>query len=105
MSKGTIGILTGGGDGPGLNPALCAITIRALRDGYNVIGLRHGWGGLGGFSRDRGADNSEQTVPPPGAVENRAGRPGGTFLHPPRPRPSHLPRARAPPHLAGTCTE
>src|SRR5437867_10653548 len=44
MSKGTIGILTGGGDVPGLNPAIRAITIRALRDGFKVIGIRHGWG-------------------------------------------------------------
>src|SRR5439155_6330646 len=63
MSKGTIGILTGGGDVPGLNPAIRAITIRALRDGYNVIGIRHGWGGLVDYSRDKGADNSEQIVP------------------------------------------
>ena len=37
-SKGTIGILTGGGDVPGLNPAIRAITIRALREGYRVVG-------------------------------------------------------------------
>jgi 6-phosphofructokinase 1 len=44
--KGTIGILTGGGDVPGLNPAIRAITIRALREGYRVIGIRRGWAGL-----------------------------------------------------------
>lgn len=38
--KGTIGILTGGGDVPGLNPAIRGVTIRALREGYQVIGLR-----------------------------------------------------------------
>ena len=42
-SKGTIAILTGGGDVPGLNPAIRAITIRALREGYRVIGIRRGW--------------------------------------------------------------
>jgi len=41
--KGVIGILTGGGDVPGLNPAIRAVTIRALREGYKVIGIRHGW--------------------------------------------------------------
>ena len=43
--KGSIAILTGGGDVPGLNPAIRAITIRALREGYQVIGLekRMGW--------------------------------------------------------------
>ena len=38
-TKGTIGILTGGGDVPGLNPAIRAITIRAVREGYDVIGI------------------------------------------------------------------
>ncbi|PYL07112.1 MAG: phosphofructokinase, partial [Verrucomicrobia bacterium] len=41
--KGVIGILTGGGDVPGLNPAIRAVTIRALREGYQVIGIRRGW--------------------------------------------------------------
>ena len=45
-SKGTIAILTGGGDVPGLNPAIRAITIRALREGYRVVGIRRGWAGL-----------------------------------------------------------
>lgn len=39
-AKGIIGILTGGGDVPGLNPAIRAVTIRALREGYKVIGIR-----------------------------------------------------------------
>ena len=46
-AKGIIGILTGGGDVPGLNPAIRAVTIRALREGYKVIGI----GGLEGFGR------------------------------------------------------
>ena len=44
--KGTIAILTGGGDVPGLNPAIRALTIRALREGYRVLGIRRGWAGL-----------------------------------------------------------
>ncbi|SUZ93655.1 uncharacterized protein METZ01_LOCUS46509, partial [marine metagenome] len=44
-SKGTIAILTGGGDVPGLNPAIRAATIRANRNGYKVVGLRNGWEG------------------------------------------------------------
>src|SRR2546423_401097 len=62
MGKGTIGILTGGGDVPGLNPAIRAITIRALRDGYNVVGIRHGWGGLVDYSREKGADNTDNVL-------------------------------------------
>ncbi len=101
MAKGTIGILTGGGDVPGLNPAIRAITIRAVRDGYNVVGIRHGWGGLVDYSREKSADNSEQIIPLTEAIVNRAGRTGGTFLHTSRVRPSHLPKDRLPPHLTG----
>ncbi len=56
--KGVIAILTGGGDVPGLNPAIRAVTFRALREGYRVIGLRRGWGGLVDIVREKGADNS-----------------------------------------------
>ena len=56
--KGVIGILTGGGDVPGLNPAIRAITIRALREGYEVIGIRRGWGGMIDIVRDKKADNN-----------------------------------------------
>ena len=50
--KGNIGILTGGGDVPGLNPAIRAVTIRALHEGYEVIGIRRGWAGLVEMQRD-----------------------------------------------------
>jgi len=101
MGKGTIAILTGGGDVPGLNPAIRAITIRALRDGYNVVGIRRGWSGLVDYVPDAKADNSENVQPLTEATVNRAGRTGGTFLHTSRVRPSHLPRARVPAHLTG----
>jgi 6-phosphofructokinase 1 len=101
MGKGTIAILTGGGDVPGLNPAIRAITIRALRDGYRVIGIRHGWGGLVDYSREADADNAEHVLPLTEAIVNRAGRTGGTFLHTSRMRPSHLPLERVPAHLTG----
>ena len=51
-TKGVIAILTGGGDVPGLNPAIRAVTIRALREGYQVIGLRRGWAGIMELIRD-----------------------------------------------------
>ena len=57
-SKGVIGILTGGGDVPGLNPAIRAVTIRALREGYQVIGIRRGWAGLVDIVREKDYDNS-----------------------------------------------
>ncbi len=100
-TKGTIAILTGGGDVPGLNPAIRAITIRALREGYRVVGIRRGWAGLVDYSRDKDADNSENVQELSEAIVNRAGRTGGTFLHTSRTRPSHLPRARVPGHLSG----
>ncbi|HEY6108756.1 MAG TPA: ATP-dependent 6-phosphofructokinase [Gemmatimonadales bacterium] len=101
MGKGTIAILTGGGDVPGLNPAIRAITIRALRDGYNVVGIRRGWAGLVDYVPDAKVDNSESVQPLTEAIVNRAGRTGGTFLHTSRVRPSHLPRERLPAHLTG----
>ena len=100
-SKGTIAILTGGGDVPGLNPAIRAITIRALREDYQVVGIRRGWAGLVDYVRDDDVDNSENVQPLSEAIVNRAGRTGGTFLHTSRTRPSHLPRERVPAHLTG----
>jgi ATP-dependent phosphofructokinase / diphosphate-dependent phosphofructokinase len=95
--KGTIAILTGGGDVPGLNPAIRSITIRALREGYRVIGIRRGWGGLVDLDRNAGADNSLNYQVLTEDVVNRAGRTGGTFLHTSRTRPSHMPLPVVPP--------
>ncbi len=94
--KGTIAILTGGGDVPGLNPAIRAITIRARREGYKVIGLRRGWAGIVEFNQDKKADNSNNIIELTQIIVNRAGRTGGTFLHSSRTRPSHLPKASVP---------
>lgn len=101
-SKGTIGILTGGGDVPGLNPAIRAVTIRALREGYKVIGIRKGWSGLVSMVRDKDHDNSEHYLHLTEEIVNRAGRTGGTFLHSSRTRPSHVPRASVPEFLRET---
>jgi 6-phosphofructokinase len=98
-SKGTIGILTGGGDVPGLNPAIRALTIRALREGYNVLGLRRGWAGIIELIRDNKADNSDNVISLTEEIVNRAGRTGGTFLHTSRTRPSHVPKDFVPEHL------
>jgi 6-phosphofructokinase len=97
--KSTIGILTGGGDVPGLNPAIRAVTIRALREGHRVVGLRRGWGGLVDIVPDKDADNSAFATELSEEVVNRAGRTGGTFLHSSRTRPSHLPKTLVPAHL------
>lgn len=97
--KGTIGILTGGGDVPGLNPAIRAITIRALREGFRVLGIRRGWAGLVDLVPDPAADNSDSVQVLTEYVVNRAGRTGGTFLHTSRTHPGRLPRTAVPPHL------
>ncbi len=102
---GVIGILTGGGDVPGLNPAIRAVTIRALREGYKVIGLRRGWAGLVDVIRDKKADNSKNFQELTEEVVNRAGRTGGTFLHTSRTNPAKVRKDRLPEHLRETYTE
>jgi ATP-dependent phosphofructokinase / diphosphate-dependent phosphofructokinase len=105
MAKGTVGILTGGGDVPGLNPAIRAVTIRALREGYRVLGIRRGWAGLIDLVPEKDANNRENVIDLTEEIVNRAGRTGGTFLHTSRTRPSHLPRAVVPEHLRGRYTD
>ena len=47
-----IGILTGGGDVPGLNPCIKAVVNRAEDAGMEVYGIRRGWGGLLNYNLD-----------------------------------------------------
>lgn len=100
--KGVIGILTGGGDVPGLNPAIRAVTIRAVREGYEVIGLRRGWAGLVDLVCEKDHDNSDNFQMLSEQLVNRAGRTGGTFLHTSRTNPSRVSRSSVPPHLQET---
>jgi ATP-dependent phosphofructokinase / diphosphate-dependent phosphofructokinase len=97
--KGIIGILTGGGDVPGLNPAIRAVTIRALREGYKVIGIRRGWAGLIEMKADPKATNKEFYTELTEEIVNRAGRTGGTFLHSSRTNPSKVKKDQVPEHL------
>jgi 6-phosphofructokinase 1 len=97
--QGVIGILTGGGDVPGLNPAIRAVTIRALREGYQVVGIRRGWGGLVDIIREKDADNSSNFTILNEDVVNRAGRTGGTFLHTSRTNPTRIKLENVPKHL------
>lgn len=98
--KATIGILTGGGDVPGLNPAIRAVTIRALREGFQVIGLKRGWAGLMEIIPDKDADNSDKYMILTEEIVNRAGRTGGTFLHTSRTNPINVKKSDVPAHLA-----
>jgi 6-phosphofructokinase 1 len=103
--KGTIGILTGGGDVPGLNPAIRAVTFRALREGFRVIGFKRGWGGLIDIQRDKKHDNSNNFIELSQTVVNKAARTGGTFLHTSRTRASHVSKAMVPMHLRDDYSE
>lgn len=103
--KGIIGILTGGGDVPGLNPAIRGVTVRAIREGYKVIGFRRGWAGVIDIIRDNKVDNSNNYFELTEEIVNRAGRTGGTFLHTSRTRPSHVRKESVPEHLREKYTE
>ncbi len=97
--KGVIGILTGGGDVPGLNPAIRAVTIRAIREGYKVIGIRRGWAGIMEMKPDPKANNKAYYIELTEEIVNRAGRTGGTFLHSSRTNPSKVKKIHIPDHL------
>jgi 6-phosphofructokinase 1 len=102
--RGTIGILTGGGDVPGLNPAIRAVTVRALREGFRVLGIRRGWAGLIEIDRNR-KNGSDYVIDLTEEVVNKVGRTGGTFLHSSRTRPSHVPQTALPDHLRDRYTD
>jgi 6-phosphofructokinase len=91
-----IGILTGGGDVPGLNACVKAVVNRVAHEGHEVVGIRRGWGGLAETNPDD-AETAERNllVLDPGTVRT-IDRTGGTFLHtsrtnPGRVRPGDLP--------------
>jgi ATP-dependent phosphofructokinase / diphosphate-dependent phosphofructokinase len=91
-----IGILTGGGDVPGLNPCIKAVVNRATENGWEVVGIRKGWGGLLNFDPKDPADHDEWIQPLDNGVVRTIDRSGGTHLHtsrtnPQRVRPSDLP--------------
>jgi 6-phosphofructokinase len=97
--RGVIAILTGGGDVPGLNPAIRATTIRAIDEGYTMIGLHRGWAGISQLVRDTKADNSDCYQILTEEEVNKAGRTGGTFLHTSRTNPSRIKQEDLPDHL------
>jgi 6-phosphofructokinase 1 len=86
----TIGVLTGGGDVPGLNPCIKALVYRAIDEGYEVIGIRRGWGGLLHFNPDEPASFNKHFVPLDKQVVRTIDRTGGTMLHTSRTNPSRV---------------
>jgi ATP-dependent phosphofructokinase / diphosphate-dependent phosphofructokinase len=88
--KKTIGLLTGGGDVPGLNPCMKAVVMSALEAGYNVIGIRRGWGGLLNYNLDD-PESAEKNIRKLTAEDVRTiDRTGGTFLHTSRTNPQRV---------------
>ena len=97
--KGTIAILTGGGDVPGLNPAIRAATIRANRNGYRVVGLRNGWEGIMKIDRTKSLENQQYCQILTEQNVQKIARTGGTFLHTSRTKPSKVAKEKVPESL------
>ncbi|MFW5941242.1 MAG: 6-phosphofructokinase [bacterium] len=94
-----IGILTGGGDVPGLNPCIKAVVNRAVDEGHEVIGVRRGWGGLLEYNReDPDAFESNMMILDRQVVRT-IDRTGGTFLHTSRTNPGKVKPVNVPEFL------
>lgn len=85
-----IGILTGGGDVPGLNPCIKSVVTRAVDAGHEVVGIRRGWGGLLLLDRDNPETVEKFTQKLDKGVVRTIDRTGGTFLHTSRTNPSKV---------------
>jgi 6-phosphofructokinase len=95
-----IGILTGGGDVPGLNPCIKAVVLRATEAGHQVVGVRRGWGGLLHTNPDDPASVAEHLVVLDPAAVRTIDRSGGTVLHSSRTNPGRVPSTSVPAFLA-----
>ena len=89
ISKSRIGILTGGGDVPGLNAVIKSVVYRAATMGRSVIGIKRGWEGLTHLSDSRGNEN-DYIVPLDRQNTRIIDRTGGTVLHTSRTNPSRM---------------
>ncbi len=94
-----IGILTGGGDVPGLNMAIKVFVGRMEDAGYEVLGLRRGWAALLNVVQSPSADNSSWLVPLTRASTRTIDRSGGTVLHTSRLNPAMMKAESVPDHL------
>jgi 6-phosphofructokinase 1 len=94
-----IGILTGGGDVPGLNPGIKAVVNRAIDEGHEVIGIRRGWAGLLYLNPDDPESVREWTMPLDKKKVRTIDRTGGTMLHTSRTLPSKVPYKSVPDFL------
>jgi 6-phosphofructokinase 1 len=85
-----IGVLTGGGDVPGLNPCIKALVERAIDEGHEVVGIRRGWWGLLHFDREDPDSYARCMIPLDKGVVRTVDRTGGTFLHTSRTNPQKV---------------
>ncbi len=99
-----IGILTGGGDVPGLNPCIKAAVYRATDEGHEVIGIRRGWGGLLNFNPDDKPMHDEHIVHLTKANTRTIDRTGGTYLHTSRTNPGKVKPKEIPDFLKNAFT-
>lgn len=97
-----IGILTGGGDVPGLNPCIKAVAMRGMEQGNEVIGIRRGWGGLLWMDRNDPASIDKFTVELDFPTVRKIDRTGGTVLHTSRVNPGRVSPGDVPGFLKDT---
>ena len=97
-----LGILTGGGDVPCLNPAIKAVVEKAIDEGWEVIGVRRGWGGLLHCNLDSPQARKNLFVPLTRTTVRTIDRTGGTFLHTSRTNPQRVKTDDVPDFLEGT---
>src|SRR2546428_3964800 len=98
MRKKRIGILTGGGDVPGLNPVIKSVVYRSTELGYEVLGIRRGWEGLT-HMRPGPEPDPEYIRPLDRANTRTIDRTGGTVLHTSRTNPRKMTAQRLPAFL------
>src|ERR1700722_8506262 len=94
-----IGILTGGGDVPGLNPVIKSVVYRAAEMGREVIGIRRGWEGLTNLD-ERGEGDSRYVFPLTRDNTRTIDRTGGTILHTSRTNPRRVSASKLPKHFS-----
>ena len=94
-----IGILTGGGDVPGLNASIKAVVNRVVHGEHEVVGIRRGWAGLLRWQVGDLAAEAEYILPLDPQTVRTVDRTGGTFLHSSRTNPAKFPVAEAPEFL------
>lgn len=96
-----IGILTGGGDVPGLNPCIKAAVYRAEDEGHTMVGIRRGWAGLLEYNLDDPKGSADLIIPLNKQAVRTVDRTGGTFLHTSRTNPSSVASKKVPGFLRG----